>query len=112
MRILYPDAKASNICAMIYVFDESQQMSECCGCAVSHDGLVTLSYTDDLLANPLTGLKSTAGTVMLVSADQASNPTCDATTVTPTGAHSLVSPPSRHQAQAHIPSRTLHPPLH
>ena len=32
------------ICAMIYVFDPFEDMQECCGCPVTPDGLLTLSY--------------------------------------------------------------------
>jgi len=76
---------APQLCAMIYVFDADQQMSECCGCVTSHDGLMTLSYQKDLLSNPLTGVKSLAGTVVVVAADQANNSTCDASAMTPLG---------------------------
>ncbi len=76
---------APQLCAMVYVFDADQQMSECCGCVTSRDGLLTLSYQNDLLSNPLTGLKSTTGSVVVVAADQASNPTCDASAITPLG---------------------------
>jgi uncharacterized protein YjdB len=85
LRILSPGSKYSNVCAMIYVFDQNQQMSECCGCNVSPDGLLTLSYSDDLLANPLTGMQPSAGTAVVISADQATNPDCDAGNITPSG---------------------------
>ncbi len=50
------------ICAMIYVFDVQQGMQECCGCPITRDGLLTLSYgivgpvkalNGDLNSNPL-----------------------------------------------------------
>jgi len=89
LRISDPDASAPNICALIYVFDQNQQLVECCGCLVSADGLRTLSWQNDLMGNPLTGVKSTAGTVSLVAADHASNPYCHASVISPSG--SLVS---------------------
>ncbi len=85
LRILSPGSTPSNSCAMIYVFDQNQQMSECCGCNISRDGLLALSYADDLLANPLTGIQSSAGTVMVIAADKAVNPSCDAGSITPSG---------------------------
>jgi len=41
------------ICAMIYVFDANEQMEECCGCPVTHDGLRVLSTINDLTNNPV-----------------------------------------------------------
>src|SRR5271157_1032274 len=89
LRISDPDASTKDLCAMIYVFDQNQQLTECCGCVVSADGLRTLSWQNDLLGNPLTGVKSTSGTVHIVAADYASNPTCNASVISPSG--SLVS---------------------
>jgi hypothetical protein len=57
-----------NICADIYVFDPNQELSECCSCFLSPDGLRTLSVTNDLLSNPLTGVLLTSGTIKIVSA--------------------------------------------
>jgi len=56
-----------SLCAMIYVFDNSQQLSECCGCVVTPDGLRTLSVTHDLTGNPLTGVVSNNGVIKIVS---------------------------------------------
>ena len=85
IRVTNPGTTGTDLCAMIYVFDQDQQMSECCACLVSQDGLMTLSLKTDLLSNPLTGVASTAGTVMLVSAQQLSGGGCNATSVTPAG---------------------------
>lgn len=85
MRITNPASTAEDLCAMVYVFDQDQQMSECCGCYVSRDGLRTFSLNKDLLSNPLTGVQSKTGTVMLVSADYSSNLSCNASSITPKG---------------------------
>ncbi len=85
VRITYPDANTIDLCAMIYVFDQGQQMAECCGCVVSHDGLRTLSVQNDLMSNPLTGIPSRAGNVTVIAADHNSNPSCDASMVSPSG---------------------------
>ena len=55
-----------NLCAMIYVFDNDQQMTECCGCLTTPDGLRTLSVTKDLTSNPLTGVVSKNGDIKSV----------------------------------------------
>lgn len=86
IRITNPAVTGQDLCTMIYVFDQAQQMSECCGCMVSQDGLLTLSLEKNLLGNPLIGVPSKSGTIMLVTADPAANPSCNASAITPEGA--------------------------
>jgi len=70
VRIDDPDTgDVGNLCAMIYVFDNDQQLSECCGCLVTPDGLRTLSVSHDLTSNPLTGVVSNNGVIKIVSAN-------------------------------------------
>jgi hypothetical protein len=58
-----------NLCAMIYVFQDDQQLTECCGCLVTPNGLRTLSVSKDLTNNPLTGIatKPVDGVITIVS---------------------------------------------
>jgi hypothetical protein len=88
VRIDNPGLTYGNLCAMIYVFDQDQQMSECCGCLETHNGLRTLSVDSDLIGNPLTGTISNAGVIKIVSAalnnGTGCNPTGNPTNVTPT----------------------------
>ena len=56
VRIDNPGLTYGNLCAMIYVFDADQQLTECCGCVETHNGLRTLSVRRDLTSNPLTGV--------------------------------------------------------
>jgi hypothetical protein len=64
VHIVYPLVPASlsdpaeEVCAMIYVFDTTQAMQECCGCPVSSDGLLTLNINTDLTAS---GVAASAG---------------------------------------------------
>jgi len=78
VRIDNPGLTYGNLCAMIYVFDADQQMSECCGCVETHNGLRTLSVRNDLTSNPLTGRVSTNGVIKVVSAAVNNSP-CDPT---------------------------------
>jgi hypothetical protein len=53
VRIVNPTAGANSqfqgtLCAMIYVFDDFEEMQTCCGCPVTPDGLRTLSTINDL----------------------------------------------------------------
>lgn len=67
------------LCAMIYVFDNDQQLTECCGCLITPDGLRTLSVSKDLTSNPLTGVVSNNGVIEMVSTLPNNEP-CDPTT--------------------------------
>ena len=78
VRIDNPGLTYGNLCAMVYVFDFDQQLSECCGCVETHNGLRTLSVRRDLTSNPLTGRVSTTGVIKIVSAAVNNSP-CDAT---------------------------------
>jgi hypothetical protein len=78
VRIDNPGLTYGNLCAMIYVFDADQQLSECCGCVETHNGLRTLSVKRDLTGNPLTGRVSTTGVIKVVSAAVNNSP-CDPT---------------------------------
>jgi len=78
VRIDNPGVYYGNLCAMIYVFDNDQQLTECCGCVETHNGLRTLSVNKDLTSNPLTGVKSNNGVIKVVSSTPNSYP-CDPT---------------------------------
>jgi hypothetical protein len=78
VRIDNPGLTYGNLCAMIYVFDQDQQLSECCGCIETHNGLRTLSVRSNLTSNPLTGVVSHAGVIKVVSAAVNNSP-CDPT---------------------------------
>jgi len=73
------DSGAVNLCAQIYVFDNDQQLTECCGCLVTPDGLRTLSVSKDLTKNPLTGVVSNNGVIEIISTFPNGSP-CDPTT--------------------------------
>jgi trimeric autotransporter adhesin len=73
------------LCAMVYVFDQNQELNECCGCSISGNGMRTLSLLKDLTANTLTGKKPQAGEIKIVPSDPAQNPQCDPIASAPTG---------------------------
>jgi hypothetical protein len=78
VRIDNPGLTYGNLCAMIYVFDADQQLTECCGCQETHNGLRTLSVRSNLTSNPLTGIVSRNGVIKVVSAAVNNSP-CDPT---------------------------------
>src|SRR3984893_7672838 len=95
VRISNPGLTYGNLCAMIYVFDNDQQLTECCGCVETHNGLRTLSVRKDLTANPLTGVISKNGVIKVVSAAVNNSPCAPTSNVAPRpnlrawGAHGL-----------------------
>src|SRR6201996_1132831 len=78
VRIDNPGLTYGNLCAMVYVFDADQQLTECCGCVETHNGLRTLSVRSNLTSNPLTGVLSRTGVIKVVSAAVNNSP-CDPT---------------------------------
>jgi hypothetical protein len=50
---------AANTCAMIYVFDDDQEMGACCGCPLTPAGIETFSVENDFAAN--WGISGAAG---------------------------------------------------
>jgi hypothetical protein len=82
IRIDNPGLTYGNLCAMIYVFDADQQMSECCGCIETHNGLRTIPMTA-LTLNPLTGVISQNGVIKIVSAAVNNSPCDPSANVTP-----------------------------
>jgi len=67
LRITDPGTTGGNLCAAIYVFDQYQELSECCSCLVTPNGLATFSINKNLTANPLTGVKLETGTIRIVA---------------------------------------------
>jgi len=63
-----------NLWASIYVFDDSQELQECCNCFVSADGILSEDVNHELLGNPLTGKVNTRGVIKVI-ASKGSDPT-------------------------------------
>lgn len=74
----------NSLCAMVYVFDTQQEMTECCACSASPDDLRSLSINNNLTNQPATGATPGAGVIEIVSADAGSQ-ACNASNSTPGG---------------------------
>jgi hypothetical protein len=62
-----------DVCANIYVFDDTQEMQECCQCDLSANSLRTISVISDLTSNPLiTGESTEAGVIKVIGVAPAS----------------------------------------
>jgi hypothetical protein len=65
-QIRVVNQSGAQLCALYYVFDANQELSECCGCEISNDGETTTSLTE-LTDNPGNGIVATNGSILLVS---------------------------------------------
>ena len=61
------------------MFDDSQELTECCACEITPDGLLSESVKANLTAAPLTGKVPTRGVIKVISSSS-----LDPTNVTPT----------------------------
>ncbi|MDQ2947628.1 MAG: ice-binding family protein, partial [Acidobacteriota bacterium] len=60
-------APAGNICANFYTFDPAEELISCCACAITPNGLASLSVRNDLTSNTLTPGAPTSVTVKLLA---------------------------------------------
>ena len=67
LRLINDGATSANLWASIYVFDDSEELTQCCSCVVTPDGLLSESVNTDLTANPVTGIKPTRGVIKIIS---------------------------------------------
>jgi hypothetical protein len=65
----------NNLYASIYVFDDSEELTECCSCVITPDGLLSESVNKNLTAAPLTGIKPTRGVIKIISSTTESDVT-------------------------------------
>jgi hypothetical protein len=76
LRVINDGNTGGNLCAAFYVFDDSQELQECCSCPVSADGVIAESLNQHLLSNSLTTFVNHKGVIKLVSTNAPSG-TCD-----------------------------------
>ncbi len=67
VRIINDGDTGATLNAAFYVFDDSEELQECCACAVTPDGLLSESVNKQLTANPLTGRYPTRGVIKVIS---------------------------------------------
>jgi hypothetical protein len=83
LRLINDGNTGGNLCAAIYVFDDSQEMQECCSCPVSADGVIAESVNRHLLSNSLTSFVNHTGVIKVVSTNAPSG-ACNPTNGAPT----------------------------
>ena len=67
-----------DLCAMFYVFDDDQEMGECCGCAITPNELYTTTVNHALTSNwGLATNDSDSGVIQILSGQQNNFNNCD-----------------------------------
>jgi len=67
VRIINDGDTGGTLWAAFYVFDDSQELTECCACGITPDGLLSESVNKNLTANPLTGRITSRGVIKVIS---------------------------------------------
>jgi hypothetical protein len=66
-----------DVCANIYVYNDVQELQECCSCPLTPNSLLTFSVINDLTSNPLNQQESlSAGVIKIVGTAPADSPHC------------------------------------
>jgi hypothetical protein len=73
VRIINDGDTGANLWASLYVFDDSQELQECCSCEVTPDGLTSESVDTNLTANSLTSKVNTRGVIKVISSSVAAS---------------------------------------
>jgi hypothetical protein len=73
-------ASGGNICVNVYTFDPAEELVSCCTCAVTPNGLQSLSVRNSLISNTLTPATPTAVVIKLI-ATTSTGAACNAATV-------------------------------
>jgi len=67
VRVINDGDTGNSLYASYYVFDDSQELQECCSCYVSPDGVNSEDVNNNLLGNVLTGKATTKGVIKVIS---------------------------------------------
>ena len=79
VRVINDGDTNANLWAAYYVFDDRQELSECCACVTTPDGIDSESVNLELTSNPLTGRVLTRGAIKVIASS-----TGDPTALKPT----------------------------
>jgi hypothetical protein len=66
VRIINDGDTGGTLWAAYYVFDDSQELTECCACLITPDGINSESVQKNLTANPLTGKVPARGVIKII----------------------------------------------
>jgi hypothetical protein len=67
VRLINDGDTGGNLWAAFYVFDDRQELQECCACVITPDGLLSESVQKNLTANPITSHVPKDGVIKVIS---------------------------------------------
>src|ERR1035437_7080438 len=67
IRVINDGDTGANLWAAFYVFDDSQELQECCACVITPDGLLSESVQKNLTVNPITSRVPKVGVIKVIS---------------------------------------------
>src|ERR1035437_2498166 len=67
VRLINDGDTGGNLWAAFYVFDDRQELQECCACVITPDGLLSESVQKNLTANPITSRVPKVGVIKVIS---------------------------------------------
>jgi len=88
IRIVNPGVQSTksvlgDLCANIYVFDNTQELKECCSFPITANGYLRFSVNTNLTANPGNGVPFNVGSVDVVPSVLSAATPCNPTSVSP-----------------------------
>ena len=80
LRVTNDGSSEDDLCANVYVFDDSQEFKECCSCPITPNGMRTWDINTDLNSNPANGVVANQGEIQIISTHSNNwNGPCDPT---------------------------------
>ena len=67
VRVINDGLNSANIWADFFVFDDSEELTQCCSCVVTPDGLLSESVRNQLTKYPLTSIVPTRGVIKVIA---------------------------------------------
>jgi hypothetical protein len=73
VRFINDGDTGGNLWASIYVFDDSEELTQCCSCEVTPDGLLSESVKNQLTRYPIRGIVPPRGVIKVISSSTESD---------------------------------------
>jgi hypothetical protein len=84
VRFINDGDTGANLWASLYVFDDSEELTQCCSCEVTPDGLLSESVKNQLTKYPIRGIVPPRGVIKVISSSTESDVNTNFAPNTPT----------------------------
>jgi hypothetical protein len=84
VRFINDGDTGANLWASLYVFDDSEELTQCCSCEVTPDGLLSESVKRELTSFPIRGIVPPRGVIKVISSSTESDVNTNFAPNTPT----------------------------